>query len=84
MSFSRSRPPSSRGVNTLWRGPWSARRKRSRCHFAPPVTVLEGRRVHYAAPVGTFPEVAEIILQRAREGGAVVPAGLGLVEAAGV
>lgn len=37
------------------------------------VTEVAGRRVHYAAPVGTFPEVAEIILQRAREAGAAIP-----------
>jgi sirohydrochlorin cobaltochelatase len=38
------------------------------------VTEVAGRRVHYAPPVGTFPEVAEIVLQRAREAGAEVPA----------
>lgn len=37
-------------------------------------TELDGRLVHYAAPVGTFPEVADIILQRARESGADIPA----------
>ena len=37
------------------------------------VTELDGRRVHYSAPVGTFPEIAEIVLQRAREAGARVP-----------
>lgn len=37
------------------------------------VTELAGRRVHYSAPVGTFPEIAEIVLQRAREAGAQVP-----------
>lgn len=49
-----------------------------------PVTELDGRLVHYAAPVGTFPEVAQIILQRAREAGAALPPGLTLQEAAGV
>jgi len=43
-----------------------------------PVTEKDGRTIFYAAPVGTFPEVAEIILQRAREAGARIP------EAAGV
>lgn len=38
-----------------------------------PVTERDGRRFFYAAPVGTFPEVAEIILQRAREAGASLP-----------
>jgi sirohydrochlorin cobaltochelatase len=38
-----------------------------------PVTEKDGRTVFYAAPVGTFPEVAEIVLQRAREAGARVP-----------
>lgn len=33
-------------------------------------THLDGRVIHYAPPVGTFPEVADIIMQRAREGGA--------------
>ncbi|HEX7240001.1 MAG TPA: CbiX/SirB N-terminal domain-containing protein [Longimicrobiaceae bacterium] len=37
-----------------------------------PVTEKDGRTVFYAAPVGTFPEVAEIVLQRAREAGARV------------
>ncbi|HEX6071099.1 MAG TPA: CbiX/SirB N-terminal domain-containing protein [Longimicrobiaceae bacterium] len=49
-----------------------------------PVTELNGRLVHYAAPVGTFPEVADIILQRAREAGASIPAHVVLTEAAGV
>jgi sirohydrochlorin cobaltochelatase len=40
------------------------------------VTVLDGKTVYYAAPVGTFPEVAEIVLQRAREAGARLPTGL--------
>lgn len=49
------------------------------------VTEKDGRTVFYASPVGTFPEVAEIILQRAREAGARVPEGATtLVEAAGV
>jgi sirohydrochlorin cobaltochelatase len=38
-----------------------------------PVTEKDGRRIFYAAPMGTFPEVAEIVLQRAREAGASVP-----------
>lgn len=42
------------------------------------VTERDGRTIYYAAPVGTFPEIAEIVLQRAREAGARVP------EAAGV
>lgn len=37
------------------------------------VTKKDGRTIYYAAPVGTFPEVAEIVLQRAREAGARVP-----------
>lgn len=37
------------------------------------VTEVGGRKVHYAAPVGTFPENAEIIIQRAHEAGAVLP-----------
>lgn len=45
---------------------------------ASPVTAKDGRTLFYAAPVGTFPEVAEIVLQRAREAGARLP------EAAGV
>ena len=45
---------------------------------------LDGRTVWYAPPVGTFPEVAEIILQRAREAGAAVPDDIRLREAAGV
>lgn len=39
------------------------------------VTEKDGRTIFYAAPVGTFPEVAEIVLQRAREAGARIPAG---------
>lgn len=38
-----------------------------------PVTERDGRTIFYAAPVGTFPEVAEIVLQRAREAGARIP-----------
>jgi sirohydrochlorin cobaltochelatase len=49
-----------------------------------PVTELQGRLVHYAAPVGTFPEVADIILQRAREAGAMISAELSIHEVAGV
>jgi sirohydrochlorin cobaltochelatase len=37
------------------------------------LTIKDGREIYYAAPVGTFPEVAQIILQRAREAGATVP-----------
>ncbi|MFL5384169.1 MAG: CbiX/SirB N-terminal domain-containing protein [Longimicrobiaceae bacterium] len=47
-------------------------------------TEKDGRTIWYAPPVGTFPEVARIILQRAREAGAAVPERLGLPEAAGV
>jgi sirohydrochlorin cobaltochelatase len=35
------------------------------------MTELDGRTIFYAAPVGTFPEVADIILQRVREAGGV-------------
>lgn len=48
------------------------------------VTEVEGRLVHYSAPVGTFPEVADIVLQRAREAGAVIPEGIGTREVARV
>jgi sirohydrochlorin cobaltochelatase len=48
------------------------------------VTEVDGRQVHYASPVGTFPEVAEIILQRAREAGADIPADLTLRETSDV
>ena len=37
------------------------------------VTELDGRRVYYASPVGTFPEVAEIVLARTREAEATLP-----------
>ncbi|MDP9349783.1 MAG: sirohydrochlorin cobaltochelatase [Gemmatimonadota bacterium] len=37
------------------------------------VTEKDGRILYYADPVGTFPEVTEIILQRAREAGAPIP-----------
>nr|WP_240978701.1 CbiX/SirB N-terminal domain-containing protein [Longimicrobium terrae] len=47
------------------------------------VTEKDGKVIFYAPPVGTFPEVGDIVLQRAREAGARVPAGLS-VEAAGV
>jgi sirohydrochlorin cobaltochelatase len=40
-----------------------------------PVTEKDGRSIYYAPPVGTFPEIAEIVLQRAREAGARVPEG---------
>lgn len=49
------------------------------------VTDVAGRRVHYAPPVGTFPENAAIIIQRAHEAGAEVPADFSLHhEGAGV
>lgn len=38
------------------------------------VTVKADRTIYYAAPVGTFPEVTDIILQRTREAGARLPA----------
>ena len=44
----------------------------------------EGRTIWYAPPVGTFPEIAEIVLQRAGEAGARVPEGVHVVEGAGV
>ena len=47
------------------------------------MTEKEGRSIYYAPPVGTFPEIAEIVLQRAREAGARVPEGRS-VEVAGV
>lgn len=49
-----------------------------------PVTETGGRTIWYTPPVGTFPEVAEIILQRAREAGARIPDRVDLREAAGV
>lgn len=49
-----------------------------------PVTERDGRTFYYARPVGTFPEVADIVLQRAREAGARVPADLRIVEGARV
>jgi sirohydrochlorin cobaltochelatase len=49
-----------------------------------PVTEKDGRTIWYTPPVGTFPEVARIILQRAREAGANVPANVGIAESAGV
>jgi sirohydrochlorin cobaltochelatase len=45
------------------------------------VSRLDGRTIYYSAPVGTFPEVAEIVVQRAREAGASLPEA---AEAAGV
>lgn len=48
------------------------------------VTEKDGRTIFYADPVGTFPEVAEIVLQRAREAGARVPDGVRVVETADV
>jgi sirohydrochlorin cobaltochelatase len=48
------------------------------------VTEKDGKVIFYAAPVGTFPEIAEIVLQRAREAGAQVPDGVRVSEAAGV
>jgi sirohydrochlorin cobaltochelatase len=38
-----------------------------------PVSEKDGRTLFYAAPVGTFPEIAEIIVQRAREAGCPLP-----------
>ncbi len=35
------------------------------------LTERDGRRFWYTAPVGTFPEIAEIVLERAREAGAL-------------
>ena len=49
-----------------------------------PVTERDGRSIYYAPPVGTFPEVAEIVLQRAREAGAQIPEIHPAPEAAGV
>jgi sirohydrochlorin cobaltochelatase len=49
-----------------------------------PLTEKDGRSIFYAAPVGTFPEIARIVLERAREAGARIPAGIALGEAAGV
>jgi len=43
-----------------------------------------GRTIWYAPPVGTFPEIARIILQRAREAGAEMPDEVEIAEAAGV
>ena len=48
-----------------------------------PVTEKDGRLIYYSAPVGTFPEVADIVLQRAREAGARIPA-TRVTEVAGV
>ena len=49
-----------------------------------PVTEKDGRTIFYAAPVGTFPEIAQIVLERAREAGARIPDGIAVGEAAGV
>jgi sirohydrochlorin cobaltochelatase len=51
---------------------------------ASPVTERDGRTIWYAPPVGTFPEVAQIVLQRAREAGANIPADIRTAEGAGV
>ena len=48
------------------------------------VSEKDGTVIFYAAPVGTFPEIADIVLQRAREAGARVPADVSAGEAAGV
>jgi sirohydrochlorin cobaltochelatase len=48
------------------------------------VTETNGRTIWYAPPVGTFPEVAGIVLQRAREAGARMPDGVQVTEGAGV
>ena len=37
------------------------------------LTERDGRRIWYTAPVGTFAEIADIVLQRAREAGAALP-----------
>ena len=47
-------------------------------------TRREGRTLYYAPPVGTFPEIADIVLQRAREAGAALPARVALTADAGV
>ncbi len=49
-----------------------------------PVTERDGRTIFYAAPVGTFPEIAQIVLERAREAGARIPQSVAVGEAAGV
>jgi sirohydrochlorin cobaltochelatase len=49
-----------------------------------PMTEKDGRTIFYASPVGTFPEIARIVLQRAREAGARIPDGAAVGEAAGV
>jgi sirohydrochlorin cobaltochelatase len=49
-----------------------------------PVTETDGRTVFYAAPVGTFPEIADIVLERSREAGARIPAGILSTEPTGV
>jgi len=38
------------------------------------VTQRGRQRIHYAAPVGTFPEVADLVLERVREAGIPLPA----------
>jgi hypothetical protein len=48
------------------------------------LTEKDGRSIYYAPPVGTFPEIAEIVLQRAREAGARVPEATPAPEVAGV
>ncbi|MBW3571921.1 MAG: hypothetical protein KY467_12525 [Gemmatimonadetes bacterium] len=48
------------------------------------VTEKDGRTIFYAAPVGTFPEIAQIVLQRAREAGARIPASAAVGGASGV
>lgn len=48
------------------------------------VTEKDGKVIFYASPVGTFSEIADIVLQRAREAGAQVPEGVRVGEAAGV
>jgi len=37
------------------------------------ISRLRGRTIYYSAPVGTFPEVADIVVERAREAGATLP-----------
>jgi sirohydrochlorin cobaltochelatase len=48
------------------------------------MTEKDGRTIWYTPPVGTFPEVPQIILQRAREAGADVPETVEIAEGAGV
>lgn len=38
--------------------------------LAGPLTLRDGQRIHYTAPVGTHPKLADVIIERAREAGA--------------